>query len=135
MLCEMQSNSSRIWTRVAVSICFNDNHYTSGLRIYHLIGWKNFKSLAQFQVGHLSYLFVLRLVFLLRKFAVFTHNVSNCFISLSTCTCYSVCYYQFSHWFNYFLRHCVLLLLKEIQFFPWVLTFLAISWSPLVQSP
>ena len=26
----MQSVSSRIWTRVAVSISYNDNHYTTG---------------------------------------------------------------------------------------------------------
>ena len=26
----MQSVSSRIWTRVAVSISYDDNHYTSG---------------------------------------------------------------------------------------------------------
>ena len=26
----MQSVSSRIWTRVAVSIFYNDNHYTTG---------------------------------------------------------------------------------------------------------
>ena len=30
MLCEMQSVSSRIWTRVAVSISYDDNHYTTG---------------------------------------------------------------------------------------------------------
>ena len=30
MLREMQSVSSRIWTRVAVSISFDDNHYTTG---------------------------------------------------------------------------------------------------------
>ena len=30
MLCEMQSASSRIWTRVAVSISYDDNHYTMG---------------------------------------------------------------------------------------------------------
>ena len=28
-LCEMQSVSSRIWTRVAVSISYDDNHYTT----------------------------------------------------------------------------------------------------------
>ena len=28
VLCEMQSVSSRIWTHVAVSISYNDNHYT-----------------------------------------------------------------------------------------------------------
>ena len=30
MLCEMQSVSSRIWTRVAVSISYDDNDYTTG---------------------------------------------------------------------------------------------------------
>ena len=30
MLCEMQSFSSRIWTRVAAPISFDDNHYTTG---------------------------------------------------------------------------------------------------------
>ena len=29
-LCEMQSISSRIWTCVAVSISYDDNHYTTG---------------------------------------------------------------------------------------------------------
>ena len=30
VLCEMQSVSSRIWTRVAVFISYDDNHYTTG---------------------------------------------------------------------------------------------------------
>ena len=30
VLCEMQSVSSGIWTRVAVSISYDDNHYTTG---------------------------------------------------------------------------------------------------------
>ena len=30
VLCEMQSFSSRIWTRVAVSISYDDNYYTTG---------------------------------------------------------------------------------------------------------
>ena len=38
----MQSVSSRIWTRVAVSISYNDNHYTTGnvktdIIIYYLL--------------------------------------------------------------------------------------------------
>ena len=31
MLCEMHSISSRIWTRVAVSIPYDDNHYTTSI--------------------------------------------------------------------------------------------------------
>ena len=30
----MQSVSFRIWTRVAVSISYDDNHYTTGTSIY-----------------------------------------------------------------------------------------------------
>ena len=33
VLCEMQSVSSRIWTRVAVSISYDDNNYTTGGRL------------------------------------------------------------------------------------------------------
>ena len=33
MLCEMQSVSSRIWTRVAVFISYDDNHYTTGTSV------------------------------------------------------------------------------------------------------
>ena len=33
VLCEMISVSSRIWTRVAVSISYDDNHYTTGTSI------------------------------------------------------------------------------------------------------
>ena len=31
VLCEMQSFLPRIWTRVAVSISYDDNHYTTGI--------------------------------------------------------------------------------------------------------
>ena len=33
----MQSVSSRIWTRVAVSISYDDNHYTTGTSNYAFI--------------------------------------------------------------------------------------------------
>ena len=36
VLCEMQSVSSRIWTRVAVSISYDDNHYATGTSIWYL---------------------------------------------------------------------------------------------------
>ena len=31
--CEMRSISSRIWTRVTVSISYDDNHYTTGTKL------------------------------------------------------------------------------------------------------
>ena len=37
VLCEMQSVSSRIWTRVAVSISYDDNHYTTGTSSYCML--------------------------------------------------------------------------------------------------
>ena len=33
----MQSVSSRIWTRVAVSISYNDNHYTMGTSFKYIL--------------------------------------------------------------------------------------------------
>ena len=40
VLCEMQSVSSRIWTRVAVSISYDDNHYTTGTSKYYYVTLK-----------------------------------------------------------------------------------------------
>ena len=37
VLCEMQSVSSRIWTRVAVSISYDNNHYTTGTSYFDVI--------------------------------------------------------------------------------------------------
>ena len=39
VLCDMQSVSSRIWTRVTVSISYDDNHYTTGTS--KIITWNN----------------------------------------------------------------------------------------------
>ena len=36
VLCEMQPESSRIWTRVAVSISYNDNHYTTFTSFFYM---------------------------------------------------------------------------------------------------
>ena len=35
LLCEMQSASFRIWTRVTMSISYDDNHYTKGTSSWH----------------------------------------------------------------------------------------------------
>ena len=42
VLCEMQSVTSRIWTRVAESISYDDNHYTTGTSwyMYIVFFWK-----------------------------------------------------------------------------------------------
>ena len=40
VLCEMQSVSSRIWTRAVVSISYDDNHYTTGTS-YATYSWTN----------------------------------------------------------------------------------------------
>ena len=42
MLCEMRSAVSRIWTRIAVSISYDDNHYTTGC-VFVFIEILNFK--------------------------------------------------------------------------------------------
>ena len=43
VLCEMQSVSSRIWTRVTVSISYHYNHYTTGLSWLMTVPWKQTK--------------------------------------------------------------------------------------------
>ena len=45
VLCEMQLAWSRIWTRVGVSISYDDNHYTTGK---YIDGEKNIKVLSNF---------------------------------------------------------------------------------------
>ena len=46
VLCEMQSVSFRIWTRVVVSISYDDNHYTTGTfsKIYNSISYSYIES-------------------------------------------------------------------------------------------
>ena len=57
VLYEMQSVSSRIWTRVAVSISYDDNHYTIGIIIITFMSPSLFSSLATFE-----YLFIFSLL-------------------------------------------------------------------------
>ena len=40
VLCEMQSVSSRIWTRIAVLISYGDNDYTTGTSDNNLKWWQ-----------------------------------------------------------------------------------------------
>ena len=39
--CEMQSVSCRIWIRVAVSVSYDDNHYTSIIRYVSRVKWSS----------------------------------------------------------------------------------------------
>ena len=45
MLCEMQSVSLRIWTRAAVSISYDDNHYTTGTSKFIYVKISEIKSI------------------------------------------------------------------------------------------
>ena len=47
MLCEMQSDSSKILTRVAMSISYDDKHYTTGTMIINFISFNFVSSLTQ----------------------------------------------------------------------------------------
>ena len=47
----MQSDSSRIWTRVAVSISYDDNHYTTGFCIIMLVEILNHNTFGLLQVA------------------------------------------------------------------------------------
>ena len=46
VLCEMQSVSSRIWTRVVVSISYDDNHYPTGT-LWVIVGQTRFFSFGE----------------------------------------------------------------------------------------
>ena len=50
-LCEMQSVSSTIWTRVAVSISYDDNHYTMGISSDHVIGRRETEKQSHLEIG------------------------------------------------------------------------------------
>ena len=54
VLCEMQSVSFRIWTHVAVSISYDDNHYTTGTSVIWLEVFQtninNLHTITQFQL-------------------------------------------------------------------------------------
>ena len=52
VLCEMQSVSSRIWTRGAVSISYDDNNYTTGPSMYLSINLYIFCSYRHPQMFH-----------------------------------------------------------------------------------
>ena len=56
VLCEMQSASSRIWTRVAVSISYDDNHYTMGTILFyrpHILTVSAEKEICNWHIGFL----------------------------------------------------------------------------------
>ena len=50
----MQSVSSRIWTRAAVSISYDDNHYTTGTSHFPVIILNEFKLVRQAAEGTLN---------------------------------------------------------------------------------
>ena len=93
----MQSVSSRLWTHVAVSISYDDNHYTSGtpsIRICYIRLWCDW---------------------LFRPY----HHINY--------ICYFVASYLFSLLYDWFLRCCFVLLFGEIKFLSSGFLFLATS--------
>ena len=50
----MQSVSSKIWTRVAVSIFYDDNHYTKGTSLLYKSPW-DLRKLAVTQAPYENY--------------------------------------------------------------------------------
>ena len=68
VLCEMRSASSRIWTRVTVSISYDDNHCTTGTSSKSIIiGNHNYiiTSVIKFKI---IYLFIYLSIFFTRRF-------------------------------------------------------------------
>ena len=64
-ICEMQSASSLIWNRFAVSIFYNDNHYTTNSSLYMNVCMRVFLSISEcFYVFQRVLICVLSLFFL-----------------------------------------------------------------------
>ena len=63
----MQLVSSRIWTRVTVTVSYNDNHYTTGTSFLHVL-------IIDFFQKHCQVLFIEKIVSVqfIRNFPVFT---------------------------------------------------------------
>ena len=72
VLCEMQSVSSRIWTRVVVSISYDDNHYTTGtsFNLYLSLLWRQTK-------GKQNYTEFLKIVFHRGRLLVINYNFNT----------------------------------------------------------
>ena len=119
VLCEMQSASSTIWTRVAVFISYDGNHYTKGTFLYtfyiqmplllpafekvklyfHFIFTKISK--AKFMQGHSNNL---KFVFFLQQLNQETYLVCVC---LCVFTLIHSWLLLFSKWQNYFRASCI----------------------------
>ena len=65
VLCEMQSVSSRIWTRIAVSISYDDDHYTTGPYSYVRLSRSLASSFFRFHGSKTQRDFIKRVSFLL----------------------------------------------------------------------
>ena len=65
VLCEMQSVSSRIWTRVAVSISYDDNHYTTDTSIIYNRFWYVLRATPRIPYTHIAAICRFELVVLL----------------------------------------------------------------------
>ena len=71
--CEMQSVSSRIWTRVAVSISYDDNHYTTGtssLSLFFFFFFYIFEKHLLTKLKGFIYFYLIRIIL----FLLFTTN-------------------------------------------------------------
>ena len=68
VLCEMQSVLSRIWTHVAVSISYDDNHYITGTSVYrvyhrHIVSTTDWTIFLSFFFFFFFFFFVVSLTF------------------------------------------------------------------------
>ena len=80
VLCEIQSVLSRIWTRVAVSISCEDNHYTTGTSMWNLFicrSWIRFRVSCWTYVLNFFYFYYLNTYFFWQTSTSCLHYLSR----------------------------------------------------------
>ena len=81
----MQLVSSRIWTCVAVSISYNDNHYTTGTSIQIQWNSKNLTPFGSVELILKNKEFILMMLFLKKNKSIWFSFFSH--IHMSGCVC------------------------------------------------
>ena len=94
VLCEMQSVSSMIWTRVAVSISYDNNHYTTGTSLTCLFVYTLLNVFTEFQTIQfsISTVFCLRIIIDLNTFFYLIIK------QLAEVVCLHTVYFYLTHW-------------------------------------
>ena len=138
----MQSFRSRIWTRVAVSVSFDDNHYTTGTSEINIKCLFTFRELS-LSIFSMKYLLTYFLYFYVRKQLFFKKKLVRSAslylvlnladpVKISTiCFLYPLCVGLFlkSQWITFFLFFPSELF--TLKYFCWISVLVLSTWNYL----